>query len=916
MANLSQQVVEQMDIIVDVGGLQFENLYPVLLQTFVVIVLGYLSGRWGIIGQVESKGLNTFVGNFALPCIIFTALAELDFSRVNWMFLMAILISKAAVFVAVVVFTLLLTKPMNFSKAGLFAIFCTQSNDFALGYPIVAAVYGNSHPEYAKYLYVMAPISLVLLNPLGFLCMEVGERLRESRRLAQKIIPIQQADASTGNDNQLSRKVSTSSSGSLSSSNHSRSHANRCKIFLTVWKNMLFTPIVAMTVMGIAVNFLCDHQIPAILKNLCGVLSSAFSATALFALGLRMVGKTQGSGGAKFVVPGILIGVKCLVMPIVTREVTLHLDPGMNGNASLDLSNLGFLLGTFPSAPGILFYAIQYNVAVDMIATAMVAGTFFSLPISVVSSKMISLSSANPADYISLLDSFLIRIAIIGLVCTLFMQVIFLASKKWKKAPHFVTLCLTITQSMACLGIILWYNLGRDEPWKKHVQFMTFAVGVFGSRIWSALLSVTLLLLRMKKLSFVLNKCRPFLLVVGWGIPVVLSSCLCAFATHNRLEGDNPNFQYGKLQALVASTVLIVSFSVTVICLVWQQRLSKQPAITRVASSVSSRMSTCSSSTSLSTPSELLFDAFQYTPRSSTRTSTTSIDSNNFHHLPISKGALLVQESFYTGDPSSFNEYNKSAALMVESLFSPCDDAPGYGMDVPADELQSRKGSLASLSRNPQAMLAGMRLTEPEESGIVRDRDDEFQITRHVGLLLTLGSSMFVGIAVCVWTLVMEEMTGIYVMLLFLDETLNFGQGIFVLVIFGLEPRRFLAPVWSGLKRRNKLKTVASLLSLTEAGDENKRNEQTVDHTCEQFMMFYMDKCIRDLVCDRKWHLKEYRDVFCGNEMVDWLLLMGLARDRSQAEKYGQGLLDGGIINHVDGRKDFHDQPYFYSFTQ
>lgn len=42
MANLSQQVVEQMDIIVDVGGLQFENLYPVLLQTFVVIVLGYV----------------------------------------------------------------------------------------------------------------------------------------------------------------------------------------------------------------------------------------------------------------------------------------------------------------------------------------------------------------------------------------------------------------------------------------------------------------------------------------------------------------------------------------------------------------------------------------------------------------------------------------------------------------------------------------------------------------------------------------------------------------------------------------------------------------------------------------------------------------------------------------------------------
>ena len=55
------------------------------------------------------------------------------------MFLLSILISKLTVFVVVLVFTLLVTRPMDLSKAGLFAIFCTQSNDFALGYPI-----GNS----------------------------------------------------------------------------------------------------------------------------------------------------------------------------------------------------------------------------------------------------------------------------------------------------------------------------------------------------------------------------------------------------------------------------------------------------------------------------------------------------------------------------------------------------------------------------------------------------------------------------------------------------------------------------------------------------------------------------------------------------------------------------------------------------
>lgn len=71
--------------------------------------------------------------------------------------------------------------------------------------------------------------------------------------------------------------------------------------------------------------------------------------------------------------------------------------------------------------------------------------------------------------------------------------------------------------------------------------------------------------------------------------------------------------------------------------------------------------------------------------------------------------------------------------MYYNSLFSPCDDAPHYGMELPVD------GGQKSLAANQTS-----RLTEPEESRIVRDRDDEFQITRHIGLLLTLCFSMFV----------------------------------------------------------------------------------------------------------------------------------------------------------------------------
>ena len=59
------------------------------------------------------------------------------------------------------------------------------------------------------------------------------------------------------------------------------------------------------------------------------------------------------------------------------------------------------------------------------------------------------------------------------------------------------------------------------------------------------------------------------------------------------------------------------------------------------------------------------------------------------------------------------------------------------------DKLQFQ-GSAASSAVSAKSNFGGRRLTEPEESGIVRDRDDEFHITRHVGLLLALGISMFV----------------------------------------------------------------------------------------------------------------------------------------------------------------------------
>ena len=122
--------------------------------------------RFNIITDRESIGLNTFVGTFSLPALIFGSLCKINMNSVNLTFIFAVFLSKSIIFFGVMIITYIVGKRAA-SRAGLYAIFATQSNDFALGSPIVDAVYGKTHPNYVGYLYLMAPISLVILNPIG-----------------------------------------------------------------------------------------------------------------------------------------------------------------------------------------------------------------------------------------------------------------------------------------------------------------------------------------------------------------------------------------------------------------------------------------------------------------------------------------------------------------------------------------------------------------------------------------------------------------------------------------------------------------------------------------------------------------------------------------------------------------------------
>ncbi len=118
------------------SGPNVSNLFPAIAQSFAVIIIGYVFGFFKIIPVDEAKSIGVLVGKLALPALLFQNLAILDLSAISWPFLGGMLIAKFTVFAGVALITVLVSRPFNIGKGGIFGIFVTQSNDFALGLPI------------------------------------------------------------------------------------------------------------------------------------------------------------------------------------------------------------------------------------------------------------------------------------------------------------------------------------------------------------------------------------------------------------------------------------------------------------------------------------------------------------------------------------------------------------------------------------------------------------------------------------------------------------------------------------------------------------------------------------------------------------------------------------------------------------
>lgn len=116
----------------------------------------------------------------------------------------------------------------------------------------VDALYRNTHPEYLQYIYLVAPVSLILLNPLGFALCEV-QKWQSNREQPQ----------------------------------------SKLRVVGTVALQVLKNPIIFMVVVGLAAHFLLGQRIPPFMEQFVDGLANSFGGAALFYLGLTMVGQMR-----------------------------------------------------------------------------------------------------------------------------------------------------------------------------------------------------------------------------------------------------------------------------------------------------------------------------------------------------------------------------------------------------------------------------------------------------------------------------------------------------------------------------------------------------------------------------------------------------------------------------------------------
>ena len=294
----------------------------VALPVFAIVVAGYAGGR-SVLGQTASTALSAFVYWFALPAVLFLAMARQPLAQIfNGPFIGAFLGSMLVVYFGAALLGRLI-HPQGWARHSLQGLNAAFSNTGYMGIPLFVAAYGADHLLPA--LIATVVMSVVMVG-LAVIWIEL---------------------------------VQSAGNGIL----HTLADVGRALV-----KN----PLIVSSTAGLAWN-LTGLAVPQPVVNFCQLVGGAAGPCALFAIGVFLAGRPLVLAWRKV---GWMVPLKLVVQPLLAWVLIQTLFP-------LDHFWTGatLLLAALPTGALTFVVATQYQTYVEETSQVILLSTLASVPV-------------------------------------------------------------------------------------------------------------------------------------------------------------------------------------------------------------------------------------------------------------------------------------------------------------------------------------------------------------------------------------------------------------------------------------------------------------------------------------------------------------------------------------------------------
>lgn len=296
-------------------------IFGVILPVFGTLALGYAAARYGVFDEAANRGLSVFVFNFALPLMLFRAIAQAELpAQMPWGYLLSYYIGAFGVYALAMLGARILFR-RELEEQAVLGLGGAFSNTGMLGIPLVMTAYG---PSAALPLFVMIACHSLLMLPPTTALIEAG------RGGGQTF----------------------------------------ATMLLNLARSVLGTPII-WGLSGGLVFALVGLEIPGPLDAVAKGLGSAATPCALFALGASL---TRYSIGGNLREPTLLVALKTVIHPLLVWLLATQV---------FDVPELwmmtGVLLAALPAGITPYLFAQRYGVCQAPVASAVFLSTLLSV---------------------------------------------------------------------------------------------------------------------------------------------------------------------------------------------------------------------------------------------------------------------------------------------------------------------------------------------------------------------------------------------------------------------------------------------------------------------------------------------------------------------------------------------------------